>query len=81
MKVLIIYLMVPFALFISSMVWKNDFCDGWEFGYEQGWCYEQGIGCLTPLIPLCPLPDLHKDTYQDGFNRGFVKGREDYEKD
>ena len=58
---------------------KSDYCDGWENGYEEGWCYNQGYNCLTPLIPLCPLPYLYKETYQDGYNRGFIKGREDYE--
>jgi hypothetical protein len=49
------------------------FCEGFEDGYKAGWCYQESY-CLEPLSPLCPLPKLGEDGYQDGYNRGFVTG-------
>ncbi len=65
------------SLMIFSAFTTDEFCDGWEFGYEQGWCYDQVGECITPILPLCPIPEIYRDTYQDGYNRGFIKGRED----
>lgn len=55
---------------------ESDFCDGWEAGYKAGYCY-QIPHCLEPLPPLCPLPKINEDSYQDGYNRGFLKGKRD----
>jgi hypothetical protein len=55
------------------IAWDDAFCEGWEAGYVAGWCYRQA-NCLAPLAPLCPLPRLGEDTYQDGYNRGFLTG-------
>ena len=53
----------------------DSFCDGWEDGYIQGWCYQQP-NCYEPYVPLCPLPDWNEDHYKGGYNRGFLAGRE-----
>jgi hypothetical protein len=52
---------------------ESAFCEGFHAGYNAGWCYQQ-YGCLQPLPPLCPLPNLGESTYQDGYNRGFLAG-------
>ena len=75
-------LAIIITLFISA--WTSEgrydsFCEGWKDGYKEGWCYELPHNCITPIVPLCPLPELYRDTYIDGYNRGFLKGLSDYE--
>ncbi len=55
----------------------NNFCEGWSDGYKEGYCYEKGYGCLSPLVPLCPLARIGEDTYKGGYNRGFIQGKRD----
>ncbi len=52
----------------------TDYCDGWEDGYCEGWKDVKGSMALCPLTPLCPLAELGKDRYRDGYNRGFKAG-------
>jgi hypothetical protein len=52
----------------------SDYCDGWEDGYCEGWKDVKGSMALCPLTPLCPLSELGKDRYRDGYNRGFKAG-------
>jgi len=69
----IVFAIVCSILLFSSLAFADAFCDGWEDGYKAGYCYRQ-YACLEPLVPLCPLPRLGEDTYQDGYNRGFLAG-------
>ena len=55
---------------------QTAFCAGYKKGYIAGYCYKV-YGCLKPLTPLCPLPDLGETGYKDGYNRGFIDGLED----
>jgi hypothetical protein len=71
MKKVMIMLAVFFTLSFAGF--GGSFCDGWEEGYEAGYCY-QNFACIAPIAPLCPLPHLGEDGYQDGYNRGFVAG-------
>tara|TARA_R110000772_G_scaffold89737_1_gene185736 strand:+ start:3871 stop:4152 length:282 start_codon:yes stop_codon:yes gene_type:complete len=50
------------------------YCDGWEAGYIQGWCYEVP-NCIKPIVPVCPIAKVGQDRYIDGYNRGFLKGK------
>ena len=50
------------------------YCDGWEDGYCEGGKDVKGSMALCPLTPLCPLAELGKDRYRDGYNRGFKAG-------
>ena len=59
-------------LVLAVCTFANSFCDGWAAGYKAGWCYGREYSCLEPLTPLCPLPRLGEDTFQDGYNRGFL---------
>ncbi|MEX0995938.1 MAG: hypothetical protein WDZ45_02680 [Flavobacteriaceae bacterium] len=52
----------------------SDYCDGWEAGYCEGWKDVKGSFALCPLTPLCPLAELGKNSYRDGYNRGFKAG-------
>ena len=71
--------MKKFLIFVAVFVtfsfagYGGSFCSGWEDGYAAGYCY-QDYSCLAPLVPLCPLPRLGEDTYQGGYNRGFIAG-------
>jgi hypothetical protein len=69
-KTLFIILFCAAALFAYG---DTGFCEGWEAGYVAGYCYNQ-YSCLAPLVPLCPLPRLNEDSYQGGYNRGFLAG-------
>jgi hypothetical protein len=53
---------------------ESDYCQGWADGYCEGWKDVKGSFALCPLTPLCPLPELFKDRYKDGYNRGFKAG-------
>ena len=56
----------------------SSYCDGFKEGYIAGYCYEID-GCNTPNIPNCPNAEAGFTTYQDGYNRGFTKGKEKQE--
>jgi hypothetical protein len=72
-------LILLFALLFAAPE-QNDFCTGYREGYDDGWCYHQEFGCIRPLPPLCPLPEINRNTYKHGYNRGFLQGKRDYEK-
>ena len=54
---------------------NHTYCDGWEKGYVKGYCYEVQ-NCIKPTVPICPIPKIGFETYQDGLDRGFVEGKE-----
>lgn len=52
----------------------DDYCDGWKDGWAEGWKYIKGQYSLPPLAPICPIPEIGKNKYKNGYNRGFVAG-------
>jgi hypothetical protein len=46
-------------------------------GYQKGYCYSQGYGCISPIPPITPLPNVYENSnsYTDGYNRGFTDGQ------
>lgn len=42
---------------------------GWRAGYKKA----NPFG----LVPLAPLPPLGKNTYEDGFGMGYIRGLQD----
>lgn len=67
-----IILILTIFLFTTN---TDNFCKGWEKGYIDGYCYRVE-GCIKPILPLCPLPEIDETTYKDGYQRGFLEGRE-----
>jgi hypothetical protein len=61
------------VLACAMMVFASGFCDGWEDGYKAGYCY-QNYTCMAPMTPMCPMQRIGESTYQDGYNRGFMRG-------
>lgn len=66
-------------LFIITTSFTSDYCDGWEEGYCEGWKDVKGQYTVCPVAPVCPVPEVGKDTYNGGYNRGFKKGISDAE--
>lgn len=56
---------------------QSAYCDGWADGYVAGYCYNESNGCIKPMVPMCPMAEIGKNTYQDGYNRGFLRGMAD----
>ena len=57
---------------------QTPFAKGYELGYKNGYCYED-ITCISPVPPIAPIPATSEspESYMDGYNRGFVKGKND----
>lgn len=73
--IILIVLAVP-TLILQLPPSRTDFCKGWDKGYVHGYCINDPT-CLEPLPPLCPLPYLDQDKYEDGFTRGVLQGKAD----
>ena len=49
----------------------NDFCDGWEDGYQEAL-----DGCLkVGVTPICPIAPIGKDSYKHGYGMGYAKAQ------
>lgn len=59
----------------EPIVEYSDYCDGWESGYCEGWKDVKGAYAICPVTPICPIAEIGKTTYKDGYNRGFKAGR------
>ena len=62
---------------LSFTTLQEDYCEGWELGYCQGWEDVKGEISICPIVPMCPMSEMFKNEYLDGYNRGFKKGRVD----
>lgn len=66
------------TLFFSAnfLFAQTNFNNGFEKGYKNGYCQDQGIGCIKPMPPIAPIPKVNESSssYQDGYNRGFQMG-------
>lgn len=56
-----------------TLAYANSFCSGYYAGYKAGYCYRETY-CVSPIPPLCPLPNLGENSYSDGYDRGFLDG-------
>jgi hypothetical protein len=61
------------SLIINPAFASNQFCDGFEKGYAEGYCYRKPF-CIQPISPICPIQRLGENTYKDGYQRGFLQG-------
>ena len=55
MKKLILMLIVLGTMSFTTTTNELTFCDGWSDGYKKGWCYQRTLGCIEPIVPLCPV--------------------------
>lgn len=53
---------------------NNNYLQGWEDGYCEGWKDVKGMYAICPIPPIAPLPLIGRDDYVDGYNRGFKHG-------
>lgn len=76
MKPILITLVVILTTIKSSS--QSNFERGFVSGYSEGYCFEEKTGCISPLPPPSPLPDINESSssYRDGYNRGFKMGQE-----
>jgi len=51
---------------------------GFEDGYKIGYCYNIGVGCVPPIVPITPITRVGESSgnYFDGYNRGLLMGSE-----
>ncbi|WP_298510362.1 hypothetical protein [uncultured Kordia sp.] len=62
---------------------ERTFCEGWKDGYEVGFSYYNLTNRkVKPIFitPICPIARIGQDSYQDGYNRGLIKGKKDFKK-
>ena len=57
-----------------SVEQSQDYKDGWEDGYCEGWKDVKGQYACCPYAPYAPYPEYGQDTYRGGYNRGFKAG-------
>ena len=56
---------------------QSEFNEGYKAGYKEGYCFEKTVGCISKIPPIAPIPPVGKNTYKDGYNIGFTKGKAD----
>lgn len=71
------------VIFGISTIAQTNFDTGFKAGFESGYCYSPNNSihsfpiCVPPLAPLPPLPQINErsESFQDGYNRGFLYGQ------
>ena len=66
-----------FLFFLLNISYaQSNFFNGFQSGFKNGYCHNQGISCISPIPPNAPLPTVNENinSYQDGYNRGFEIG-------
>jgi len=55
---------------------QTNFEKGFQNGFKDGYCYQMH-GCIAPTSPITPILRMGEssDNYKDGYNRGFVSGK------
>lgn len=73
-------LFIILSLLIFDLNAQSSYSNGFVDGYKKGYCYLD-VGCVPPVTPVIPVLRIgEKDTYQDGYNRGFDLGLDDKKK-
>lgn len=60
-------------LFTLSSYSGDTYCDFYFSGYVNGYCDDYD-DCIEPILPLCPTPEVNRDTDIHAYNRGFKEG-------
>ena len=58
----------------KGLYFQTPFCNGWDEGYCEGWKEIKGALSICPIAPICPIPDIGKNSYKGGYNTGFRAG-------
>jgi hypothetical protein len=76
MKKLILSIVLLLSTICSNA--QTNYNNGFQDGYKQGYCYGQIVGCVSPVPPVSPIPLAGEDgnNYQQGYNRGFLAGKQ-----
>ena len=54
----------------------DNYCKGFEEGWQDGYCFEDPNCSGIPPAPACPTPNVNEDKgYKGGYLRGFVWGK------
>ncbi len=53
---------------------NDEFDEGWEIGFCEGWKDVKGQYAFCPHTPFAPFPKIGEDGYRHGYNRGFKYG-------
>lgn len=74
------YVLIVMLVFNFIAFGQSNFNIGFKKGFENGYCYsnnQSGYYCNPPVPPLPPLPQISEssNSYQDGYNRGFLYGQ------
>jgi hypothetical protein len=78
-----VFTLLFLVLFGFSSLAQTKFETGFKAGFESGYCYSPNNSnhsfpiCVPPLAPLPPLPQINErsESFQDGYNRGFLYGQ------
>lgn len=64
-------MMLVFLLLAAT----SPFSNGYKKGYKDGYCH-QVYACIAPIPPIAPTPRIDEVSYEDGYKRGFLDGRD-----
>lgn len=55
---------------------QSNFSRGYSAGFDKGYCYNKGVGCINYNKPSIPIPRINENlnSYNDGYDRGFNDG-------
>lgn len=75
----IIFMCLTFAISYG----QTNFSNGFETGFKRGYCQDKGVGCVAPVPPVSPTPNVNESSssYKDGYDRGFIRGQNESKKD
>lgn len=77
-KVILLLLFIPLVSFGQTPYDK-----GFQAGFKKGYCQDDPLGCISALPPTSPIPEIGEDfnSYNDGFVRGVIAGKNKKRKD
>lgn len=72
--------LICYFSFIIFAFGQSNFDIGFKDGFKNGYCYsnnQSSYTCNPPIPPLTPLLQINENqnSYQDGYNRGFLFGQ------
>lgn len=70
------FLLLLLMCAVNFIYSQSNYSNGFQSGYKNGYCHNQGIGCISPIPPVTPIPSVNEsiNSFQDGYNQGFTVG-------